>query len=348
FLFQVQVKNSLVTCDLANEDAGMPKTRMYTYRIPDFEPFEGYLGVAAATGGAWQNHILHSVQIKDITGLCLFPPATGIRNITNLSRADKLAVYNQGDTLGVSIALSDIRGTIPEEDCAPPTELTITETLPAGWTPEAVSDGGVFAAGAITWVFRGAEVRARALTYRTLASTGDFRAPFSGTMLESNVPNLDAFGIAGDVAAILDMPFSSGFITQWLLLGPLNHVGFDSPGPINLRRDYLTDGAGVDEQSVIPEDGDAVNTSFTASAATGYSNRKYARPTWESFANTNEGALDTIDLNAFYAPDYAGPNPNSTDPNNVMAYAVAYVENTTGAPLGANLEVASDDSIQVL
>ncbi len=30
FLFQVQVKNALVTCDLANDDVGMPKTRMYT------------------------------------------------------------------------------------------------------------------------------------------------------------------------------------------------------------------------------------------------------------------------------------------------------------------------------
>ncbi|MGH9360793.1 MAG: PKD domain-containing protein, partial [Thermoanaerobaculia bacterium] len=342
FLFQVQVKNSLVTCDLTNDDAGMPKTRMFTYRIPDFAPFEGFLGVTASTGGAWQNHILHGVQIQDITGFCLLPPATVLRNITNETRTDKLPVYNQGDVLKIELAVSDLRTAQPEEDCAPPSELTITETLPAGWAAEAVSDGGTYAAGVVTWVLKGADVRVRTLSYKTTAATNDFRAVFTGVMKETNVPGIDPYGVAGDVSAILDMPFSSGFITQWLLLGPYSHVGFDSPGPINLRRDYLTDGAGVDEQSVIPKDGDTVNTSFTASGSTGYANAAFSTPTWQSHANSDDVNLDTVDLNAIFASGL------TLDPNHTMAYAVAYVENTTGAPLGANLEVASDDSIQVL
>src|SRR5262249_50792400 len=103
FQIEVQVKDAVVTCDLGNHDAGMPKTRMYTYAIPNFEPFEGFLGMTASTGGAWQNQIVHSVKIEDISQLCLFPPADVRRKLSNDSRSDKLPVYNQGDTLSVSI-----------------------------------------------------------------------------------------------------------------------------------------------------------------------------------------------------------------------------------------------------
>ena len=31
--------------------------------IPDFEPFEGYVGITAATGSVTQSHTLHSLRI---------------------------------------------------------------------------------------------------------------------------------------------------------------------------------------------------------------------------------------------------------------------------------------------
>jgi chitodextrinase len=341
FLFQVQVKNALVTADLTNPDAGMPKTRMFTYLIPNFDPFEGFLGFTASTGGAWQNQIIHSIKIQDITGFCLLPPATIARRITNLSRTDKLPVYTQGDNLSVSLDLKDIRGDLPADDCSAPTELSIYETLPPTWTPTSISDGGSFAGGVITWVLKGAAIKERSLTYKTQAITGDFRAPFSGYMQETNVAGIDPYGISGDVAAILDTPTKDGFITQWLLLGPYGQLGNDTPGDIQLSRDYLTDGASIDQFSVTPKDGDTVNTNFSVAASTAYQNGTFTTPTWQSFANLEESTLDSIDLNQIFSSTAA------PDPNNVMAYAVTYVNNTTGADLNVNMDTASDDSIAV-
>src|SRR6185503_14065189 len=125
----------------------------------------------------------------------------------------------------------------------------------------------------------------------------------------------------------------------WLLLGPYSHVGFDSPGSINLSRDYLTDGAAIDEFSVVPRDGDVVNTNFSVAASTGYQNPIYDKPTWQSWANTDEATLDLIDLNTILA--------SGGDPNNVMAYAVAYVNNLSATARNVNIECDSDDSIAV-
>jgi PKD repeat protein len=341
FLFQVQVKNGLVTCDIANPDAGMPKTRMYTYQIPNFEPFSGFLGVTGSTGGAWQNQILHSIKIDDITGICLFAPAEGRRRVTNLSRTDKLPVYSQGDNLKVAIELTNIRQPSPADDCDIPTELTISETLPATWTAASISDGGTFAGGVVTWVLKGAAVKARTLTYTTVALTGDPRAIFSGIMQETNVANVDPFGIGGDLGAILDTPTKDGFITQWLLLGPYGQLGSDTPGSLNLERDYLTDGAAIDEFSVLPKDGDTVNTNFSVAGSTSYQNGVFTTPTWQSYAAQDLTALDTINLNTILS------STAQPDPSNVMAYALTYVNNTTGGDLNVNLDTASDDSIAV-
>ena len=83
--------------DIIVVDAGImfPKNDMLgvDYIIPDFEPFEGYLGMAGATGDCNQNHIIHSIKIEDITGICTLPPATATRNIANESRTDDLALF---------------------------------------------------------------------------------------------------------------------------------------------------------------------------------------------------------------------------------------------------------------
>jgi len=115
-----------VLCNMSNADVGMPKTRMFTSVIPDFVPFQGYLGMTAATGDARQNHIIHSVEVKEVPEICLFPPATADRKITNTSRSDGLYVYQKDDVLSVSINLRDIRGQIEVDPlCDVASELTI-------------------------------------------------------------------------------------------------------------------------------------------------------------------------------------------------------------------------------
>ena len=42
-----------VAADLEAIDQGVNLGRLYTHIVPDFEAFDGYLGVTASTGGAW-------------------------------------------------------------------------------------------------------------------------------------------------------------------------------------------------------------------------------------------------------------------------------------------------------
>ena len=162
---------------------------------------------------------------------------------------------------------------------------------------------------------------------------------FSGTVTET-IENAVAAEIGGEVAVYLDRMFNNGAIIQWLILGPYTQSGSDSPGPIRMTRDYLKDGAGIDEAGVLPEDGDTVATNFTVAASTGYLPAGET-PTWRSYMQVDP-ANDLIDFNVIWASVGGG------DPNNVMAYAVCYVENTTGSPLDCNVETSSNDSIEVL
>jgi hypothetical protein len=66
WLFEVFVQDGIVACNLTNLSVGFPKTRMYTYTIPGFLPFYGFLGLTASTGGADQNHILHSIKVESL------------------------------------------------------------------------------------------------------------------------------------------------------------------------------------------------------------------------------------------------------------------------------------------
>jgi hypothetical protein len=338
FQVQVQVKSGLVTCDIGNIDVGMEMTRMFTYQIPDFEPFMGYLGMSGATGDCDQNHIIHSIQIIDLTGVCIHPPATFTRKITNDSRTDSLPVYELDDTISVAIAMSDIRGT-DIEGCDKPAEVTIEDTVPAGWTATDISDGGTFDGAVVRWILTGADVRERTVTYKAVAASSDQQVTFSGTALES-AENAEEVDIGGDASLSLVRKTMNGAIVQWLILGPFAQPGFDSPGVIQMSRDYLTDGAGIDESSVLPKNGDTVNTDFGVAASTGYYPTG-ANPTWRSHM-VYDPASDLVDFNVIYADAFGG------DPDQVMAYAVTYVYNPSPTFLDVTMQTDSDDSIEVL
>lgn len=66
FRLTLFLREGLVTADLEAVDQGIDLGRLFTYSIPDYPEggFEGYLAVNASTGGAWQNHILHSIRFE--------------------------------------------------------------------------------------------------------------------------------------------------------------------------------------------------------------------------------------------------------------------------------------------
>jgi hypothetical protein len=68
FTAEIHVQDGTVSLFLTNDDASTPlsRTLFATYEIPGFTPFDGYLGVTAATGGAAQNHILHSIRLEEL------------------------------------------------------------------------------------------------------------------------------------------------------------------------------------------------------------------------------------------------------------------------------------------
>jgi len=129
---------------------------------------------------------------------------------------------------------------------------------------------------------------------------------------------------------------AEGFCQSWLLLGQYNQPDGAGPGDALMRRDFLTDGAGVREDNIVPTDGMTINTDYNnAAASLGFDpgTLPYTVPTVFAWAEPD----DLVDFSAILG-DYS----------NVMMYAFTYVTNTTGAPLSTYVGVDSDDSIQVL
>jgi hypothetical protein len=161
-LFEVFVQDGMVACNLTNANVGFPKTRMYTYTIPDFQPFEGYLGVTASTGTD-QNHILHSIKVETLleSSCRIFDADRTIATVRSEARevspsnpaGTVVPVWRGGDVLDISLKLKNVRANEPPH-CLTPTDVFINETVPSGWTPASISDGGAFAAGKITWHLR--------------------------------------------------------------------------------------------------------------------------------------------------------------------------------------------------
>ena len=72
--------------------------------------------MTGSTGDCSQNQIISWVKIEDMTGLCLFPPATMARKFANRIGLG-IPLFNEGDQIDVALSLTGIRG----DDRAPST-----------------------------------------------------------------------------------------------------------------------------------------------------------------------------------------------------------------------------------
>ena len=59
FVVEIYLQGGLLRVSLKNDDRGMDQLHLIEYQIPNFVPVQGYLGITAATGDAWQNCLLH-------------------------------------------------------------------------------------------------------------------------------------------------------------------------------------------------------------------------------------------------------------------------------------------------
>jgi hypothetical protein len=324
---------------------------MYTYTIPDYQPFEGYLGVTASTGGADQNQILHSVKIETLPGnFCLKPPFDADRKIVSPHSDTRQAsptnpagttvpVWRTGDVLDVSITLRNVRANEPPR-CLTPTDCFVNETVPAGWTATNISDGGSFAAGKVQWHVQNAAIaEGKVLSYKITAVDNTFSACFSASLIE-NVALSEPNGVGGDSCIDKDAPFDScGGIRTWNILGGFGQDGFNNPGDDNMRKDYMTDGA-VTEADFIWFAGAAIQTDFLGAAAS--SNVVGGANGWNPGGVPTVFAWNDADSLVEYEAVFG------QDLDSIMAYSQCYVINNTGADLPVNMGVSSDDSVQVL
>jgi hypothetical protein len=140
-----------------------------------------------------------------------------------------------------------------------------------------------------------------------------------------------------------------------LIIGPIdagrdtNASGLcDDQGPDgNLETlDYLDDGEGTDEVSLEVVFGDEIAPDFGGAAAgvgVAFAGNPDINP--DAAGGVLTVWLAEADANGFIRFDDAA-NVGALD--NYIVYSLAYLENTTGDPLGVTLEVGSDDSIKVL
>ena len=348
FTAEVYMIGGTLACYLSNPDAGLSRTRFITRTISGFNPFQGYLGVTASTGDATQNHILHSLRLEQLPAdFCLEPPGTIARAILG-KRDPRFACgdYAPGDVLEVRLSLASVRGA--GAACGAPDSITVRETLPPNWQAVFVSDGGSYEwwNGTISWnLSGGALAPGRSVSYQVYASSAPERAAlWSGQLGEGSSP-VDFFPIEGETRLIEDSPFTPcGGIRCWNILGAYLRPGGAAPGQGALRLDYLTDGT-VFEPDFIWHPGAFIDTAFggngiSGSAATGLIDGALGRnPDGAPEVFPWNDADGFIDLNG----DVFGG-----DPSDVMAYAQAYLVNTTGGVLEVYLRTSSDDSIQVL
>ncbi len=125
---------------------------------------------------------------------------------------------------------------------------------------------------------------------------------------------------------------ASGFILNWLVLGP--YTGSDCNLGGRLRQDWLRSNT-VREDAVLWEDGQRVDTNYSIAASTGLHPNGGTRPRIREYASFS----DTINFNdAVWPPD----------PDQVMGYAFCYVDNIADRRLSVTLACASDDAISIL
>ena len=273
-------------------------------------------------------------------GGCEIPPVVVTRVIkeagTLYINGELTPAYLKGSELAVDLNLSRVRAA---GECGPAAATTITEYVPAGWTVANITGGGVFAGGRITWNLSPAQLAATTkLSYTTTGPTKANRMELAGGVVEAG--NIVSFTIEGQSAFFTDSPYSlTGFITTWAILGP-HYPGGDNPGNVNMRMDYLTDGA-VSELEVEARPGTEVATDYAPGAAfsqglrggTARGVNPNGIPMWVDWRAANE-AIDFESPMLYNAQD------------DCMAYAVCYFH----VPANQQIYFAcgSDDSIQIL
>jgi hypothetical protein len=151
-------------------------------------------------------------------------------------------------------------------------------------------------------------------------------------------PNGPAFESGGDLEPPPNGMDSQGFVLTWLCLGPYTGSAC-SLGAAAIQADWLSEGTNgpARQTGLVWRDGQQVRTQYTTAArSTGlHANAGTATPTIREHVSFS----DTINLNDNVYP----PNPE-----NVMAYSFAYVDNVTGANLIVDIGCASDDAIAVM
>jgi hypothetical protein len=331
----------IVACDLEAVDLGVDRGRIYTHVIPDYEPFYGYFGVTASTGGAWQNHILHSARLEELPpGLCFQPAAEATRSITP-ENPHSCGDWGPRSLAHVSLTLSRIR---EASDCCPEaTRGRVVERVPEGWEVSAVSDGGTHAGGTITWDLSGAAFTAgKVLTYTAVAPPG---APGAATFSGNKIDDLGGIGVFTPLDSSLrppPAPFDScGRLRCWNLLGALEQPGGAAPGADALRRDYLSDGL-QGELDFVFEPGAEVAPDFSGAAA---STGVFIDP----FRRNPDAAAGVATVFKHLSPDGLVDFKNAVfrgGPADVMAYAQVYV--ISDAEREVFIACDSGSSIQII
>ncbi|HVR74085.1 MAG TPA: hypothetical protein VMT52_07130 [Planctomycetota bacterium] len=282
---------------------------------------------------------IDDITITELEG-CKDPPLEAVRDLWNttiLAEGLPVASYTEGEEYEVNIALSSPR---PAGACAAAGEITITEMVPTGWDISGVTQGGAVDGNVITWSIQASTVPIT-LTYKVTPPAGG-RVAFLGDVSE---PGNDlTFVVTGeDTAAgeaVLAPVSDFGSIQHWLILGPFTRqVGGNSPGDVELARDYLTDGV-LTELDITPRAGETIEPDYAgAAASTGLAPNSLGRnpddiPTWIEWRDYDD-ADDRIDFESVYG-----------EVDEVMAYAATYLD--VAEDTIVNFGVSSDDSVQVL
>ncbi len=331
-----------VACDLEAIDQGINLGRVYTFVVPDYEPFEGYLGVTASTGGAWQNHILHSAKLEPLpAGFCLQPVGETSRDITIRNPDVNLCGdYENGTIADVSLTLANLRQA--DACCTAATSGRVVETVPANWTISGISSPGTAVGQTITWNLSGGDfVDGKVLSYTaTATAAASGAAAFAGNTSDG-LGGVQVF-TSGESKLNPNQPFDiCGRIKCWNVLSALYQSGGAGPGIPAIQQDYLSDGSQTELDFVFEPGAEIAPEFFGAAASTGV------------FEDPNGRAPNALSgiatVTKYVSPDgfvdlnnvvYGGA------PDNVMTYAQIYVNSDVARDVFIASD--SDDSIQII
>jgi hypothetical protein len=267
----------------------------------------------------------------------------GAPGVTTFIEGVETAAYKEGDVLSVTLNVTNVRGNRP--GCPNLGNITVTETLPDGWTATEISNGGVFADGKIVWAIPAAQAAAGKITYKASGPVTRATLDIAGIIVEAG--NALVVPIGGlPMPTVLGGLSADGMILSWLFLGPLQTTGSSTTTSAALmEQDFLTDGDTITEADVMPAAGDEVVTDFGGSspslglAAIANADINPAGiPQWVAWRD-RDVQISFDDTKLF------GPVENGAV-DNVMCYAVCYI--CAEDDMTVALSAGSDDSIQVL